>query len=486
MVSTLSFSALNSPGVYVEESQLGFQPVNIAGHSACYMFGYAPNAPVGTVVGVPTQVVSQADFRNQFGTGSGSDTSVGLYFAQDQNGMLYFVPVSIAPQFTVSVDEAAAGAYTLSVNGSTVTYTALADDTITDIRDALVTAINQTNALAGTLQSYSVAGVTDELYIRLFDSEGDLAVTAVTDNLTALDTTPVTPGYIDYVAVIDNVFDEDDNYDLGFLIAPEAFSGIDSQFERLSVANALNGQAANSNMVALVDSSDPLLTIGQINTEHQQYTTAIGHLAYYAPWVLNLEGTAVPPSAAVAGVASKKYRAKGFQEPPGGTTYSLKGVNDVSVRFNKQQQGQVNPTGGNLLRNLFNYGVVVWGMRTRSANTLYQFVHTRVIMNVLNATMQNAFWQFPINSIGSQGQLLHYIEETAIAACRELYFGGAFFGQTEQQAFKVVCNFTNNSNAQLEAGNILLEVYAVTVPGAEKILVGTYRVAAGSLPNLVA
>ncbi|MDX1370818.1 MAG: phage tail sheath subtilisin-like domain-containing protein [Nitrososphaeraceae archaeon] len=96
-------------------------------------------------------------------------------------------------------------------------------------------------------------------------------------------------------------------------------------------------------------------------TESQLYTTPKGYLAYYAPWVIDLEGYEVPPSAHIAAVAVRRYSEAGFQHPPAGVTYALRGVTDVEFTITKQHQLASNPKGLNAIRNLRGHGVVIWG-----------------------------------------------------------------------------------------------------------------------------
>ncbi|MGJ3244940.1 MAG: hypothetical protein ACFE0I_02565 [Elainellaceae cyanobacterium] len=471
---TAAFSNFLYPGTKVVERTDGYRVVEIPSHSTTYMFG---SAEQGNTLD-STQVTNSTDFTNVFGA-SPSEDSVKLYFDNHREGILYFIRTPIAPEYLVVVDATTASDYTVDINGTQVTYTKDVADTVDDVASGLITEINA-SIVADSVTAVSSSN-SDELRIRSDDPDASLTVSVSAGDLTASDNTPTNPVAEDYSYAIQNTFDVDEGWEQGFIIAPEAFQRLTDASDRLAVGNALEQIAAAFDFAALIDCGEDDDTVSEIQSDGQQYTTSLGHLGYYAPYLLNLSDSKVPPSAAVAAVAGLKYGTLGYPEPIGGTRHRLKGVKDVVKRFNNQQQSTLNPLGINLIRNLRNKGVVIWGMRTRADDPNYRFLHTRVIMNVLNGALREGFDQFPFSSVDGKGILLHRIEETAASICRRMWADGAFFGQTEDEAFQVICNFTNNSDDNMEAGNFLLEVYAATAPGIEKLLIASVRVPIGQV-----
>jgi uncharacterized protein len=476
----LSFSSFLSPGVRLVENTAGPRNEEIASHITTYMIGSATLGDYET----PTQVTSLADFTNQFGS-SASENSVRLFFRNNQNGILFFVRAAIAQSFTVGITSVATGAYTITVNGVANTFTAIVSDTEADIRAGLIQAVNTTSGAVCT----AIAGTASSEIIVRADSPSPLTVTVGT-KLSVATSTPTLPAPADYVHAIENFSDADDALLQGFIICPEAFQRFTQAPDRLVVGNAMQALASSEgyDWVALVDCAEASDTVAELQSDSSQYTTALGHLAYFAPYLIDSENNKVPPSAGIAAIAGLKFAREGFQEPIGGTQYGLKGVKSLAYFFNRQQQDVLNPLGCNLIRNIRNKGIVLYGMRTRSSDSLYTKINTRVIMNVLNGSLRTAFDEYPFSTVNGTGVLLHRIEETAISVCRRLYDADALFGATEADAFAVECNFINNPiGGELENGNVLLQIYAAPAPGLEKLLVATYRVAIGQVePSLVA
>jgi uncharacterized protein len=286
----------------------------------------------------------------------------------------------------------------------------------------------------------------------------------------------------EYVYAIQNSFDPD-LHSSGILICPEAFSGLTNQGDRTSVATAMENLCATEGFdwVTFVDSgpSGTINTPALAQTESANYTTARGHLAYFFPYVKDLLDNIIPPSAGVAAIALRRYRAEGFQQPPAGTKYPMRGVKDVAVIVKKAEQAVVNPNGVNCIRNLPGQGVVVYGSRTRSASPYYRFVNTRIILSVFNRTLFTAFETGGVifSAVDGQGVLFTRIRETAEAIAYRFWDGGAFFGAQPKDAFLVRCDRTNNNALDLESGVVRCDIYVAPVPTLERLLITTYRVA---------
>lgn len=473
-MATNIFANFLSPGVRVTETTQGYRSLELASHQTVYMVGSSFQGDYLK----PTQVTSYADFSNVFGS-SASEAAVKLFFRNDPRGILYFVRTPIAQEFRVTVDAAAAGDYTITINGTDITFTATTE-TESDIATELIDAIN----LSSEAVNVTATGgdTTTEIVVRADDP---LATFTLVEgfNLTATEVINSIPVSSDYVKAIELSFDVEDDYAQGFLIAPEAFQNLTIQTDRVAVGAAMEAHCSDNayDWVALIDSGVGL-TASQARDEGSLYGSPQGHSAFYYPYLVDIDDVTVAPSAAVAGIASRRFKEEGFQQPYAGVKYPVLGVKDVEVRISTQVQDTLNPTGINVIRNLRNKGVVIWGMRTRSTDPFYKFVNTRVIMNVLNGTLRKGFDSELFSAIDGQGVLLNSISQTASRVCSRLWRGKALFGATEVEAFEVKCDFENNTPEELEQGNVLLEVYAVPAPAMEKLLINTIRLSIGSLP----
>ena len=219
--------------------------------------------------------------------------------------------------------------------------------------------------------------------------------------------------------------------------------------------------------------------------EHLMYTSAFGYLGYYAPYVVDLEGFNVPPSASVAGTALRRYREQGFQEPPAGVLYPLQGVLRPQVNITRAHQQASNPTGLNAIRLLPNQGTVIWGARTRSSNSLFRWVNTRIILNVVINSLRGAFDDKIFRAIDGSQNLFRQIRSTAEGILYVLWQGQALYGASPTQAYRVICNATNNPDFNIENGLVNTDVFVVPVSTLEVILFRVVRTAIGQLDIVV-
>jgi hypothetical protein len=480
MAST-TFANLTRPGVFITETTAGYRVPELASFNTVYMIGSSATGDYH----LPTLVTNLTDFTNQFGASPSTD-SVRLFFRNDRQGKLYFIRTKIADVSEVTITEVAAEDITITINGTNVITTLSGTETDEEARDAFITAINS-SAISSTVTAFPGAA-DDKFRIRVDDPDVTLSITEDETNITVADVTPESqPEFYDYVYAITNTFDlvGGRNLEQGFLIAPEAFANLANASERQSVGTAMENLCADKDYdwLAIVDCAPDQVTAAELQAEGQLYTTAQGHLAFYAPYLIDLEDNEIPPSAAIAGLATRRYREQGYQEPPAGANYPVRGVKNVTVKLGNTVQSVLNPLGINLVRYLMNIGVVAWAARTRSSNSFYTFVHTRVIMNALNGTLRDAFDYDLFTAIDGFGILFSRIQETARGVCRRFWLSRALYGATEEEAFEVICSRQNNLADDLENGNVLVEVYVAPVPMVEKLLINTIRVPIGQVQD---
>lgn len=300
----------------------------------------------------------------------------------------------------------------------------------------------------------------------------------------------------------------------GFLFAPEAYkvlsydpdggptndltSKSEARQERLKVTQALNRAASGgwgetdgisgTQHIALIDPGDDELSLSDVRDELDKLKKVVGvpfgHSAFYAPYLRNISDRFVAPSSYVAGIACSRYINEGFQQPPAGARYPLRGVNGVRFEISAQQQEVTYALGLNPIRSLPNRGIVASGARTLSSNTLFKNVNTRAILNVLIDVLGRSFDDILFEQIDSAGTIYARVKSIASQVCGQFFRQGALFGSRPEQAYLVICSSANNSNLDLENGSVRLDVYVATSPTLERLLVSIFRTPAGQVVQL--
>ena len=296
----------------------------------------------------------------------------------------------------------------------------------------------------------------------------------------------------------------------GFVFAPEAYtvltyevggdlaSKAEARQERVKVTQALLKAAegklgptegiVGTQHIALIDCGADEISLTNVQDE-LDYLKRIagapyGHGAFYAPYVKNLDDRYIAPSSYVAGIACSRYINEGFQQPPAGARYPLRGAAGLKFEISAQQQEVTYALGLNPIRSLPNRGIVTWGARTLSPNTLFKFVNTRAILNVLIDVLGRSFDDILFEQIDSAGTVYARVKSIASQVCGQFFRQGALFGSRPEQAYLVVCSSANNTNVDLEAGSVRLDVYVATSPTLERLLVTIVRTPAGQVAQL--
>lgn len=297
----------------------------------------------------------------------------------------------------------------------------------------------------------------------------------------------------------------------GFLFAPEAYTVLayeagvgdfasqsEARQERLKITQTLVRAAegkigvtegiTGTQHIALIDCGADETSLVRVQDELDLIKSTVGvpfgHAAYYAPYIKNLDDRYVAPSGFIAGIACSRYINEGFQQPPAGARYPLRGAIGLKFDISAQQQEVTYTLGLNPIRSLPNRGIVAWGARTLSSNPLFKFVNTRAILNVLIDVMGRSFDDVLFEQIDSAGTVYARVKSVASQICGQFFRQGALFGSRPEQAYLVVCSSANNNATDLENGTVRLDVYVATSPTLERLLVTIVRTPAGQVAQL--
>ena len=229
--------------------------------------------------------------------------------------------------------------------------------------------------------------------------------------------------------------------------------------------------------------------VNRLYDDSQRYSNPFGFIAYYGPYVENGAGQYIPPSPYVTGVAVRRYRSEGYQFPPAGVKYQLADAVGAQIPINSAQQNLLNPDGCNAIRTLPGYpqtSVFIWGGRTRvntadAQQKLYQFVNTRVILNVVYGSLRSAFDSQIFNVIDGFGVIFNQIIGVGNSILNQLYVRGALFGARPNDAFQVICDGRINPPEDIENGIVNAKIFVTPVPTLERIQIDLIRVAIGKM-----
>ena len=242
-----------------------------------------------------------------------------------------------------------------------------------------------------------------------------------------------------------------------------------------SVQTALiNHCELQGNRMAVLD-APPGMSVQQIKewrADVAMYDSA--YAAMYYPWIKvdNPAATGkdteimVPPSGHMAGVWARTDDTRGVWKAPANEI--VRGALDVELPITKAEQGLLNPIGVNCIRPFGTRGIRVWGGRTLSSNTDWQYINVRRLFNMVETTILEGT-QFAVFE-PNDPKLWEGVKRTVGSFLRGLWSDGALFGATADQAYFVKCDAETNPPESIDQGKLVVEVGIAPVKPAEFVI----------------
>lgn len=161
----------------------------------------------------------------------------------------------------------------------------------------------------------------------------------------------------------------------------------------------------------------------------------------------------VPASGHVLGVIARLDGERGAHHTPAGAVI-LEAV-DLAAEYPEPQQVRLFDAGLNLIRCTRGRGLMVWGGRTLSADPRTRYIAHRRLVHLLVRAIRRAASPlvFDVNSAELRLTLVRALTSVLLSAFR----AGALAGARPEQAFRVVCDDTNNPPEQ-DPGQLVCEI----------------------------
>lgn len=220
----------------------------------------------------------------------------------------------------------------------------------------------------------------------------------------------------------------------------ELMAGAAASLDRLVVLDVPPGLSSVDETVAWVAAlaDDPALL----------RTTAVYH-----PALRNADGRTVPASGHVLGVIARLDAERGAHHTPANAVV-LDAV-DLATEFPEPQLFRLFDAGIDLIRCTRGRGLLVWGGRTLSPEPETRYVaHRRLVHLLVRAIRRVASpLVFDVNSAELRLTLVRALTSVLLSAFRS----GALAGARPEQAFRVVCDDSNNPPGQ-DPGQVVCEI----------------------------
>jgi len=188
------------------------------------------------------------------------------------------------------------------------------------------------------------------------------------------------------------------------------------------------------------------------------------YAAMYWPWIKVADPLAdgrpilVPPVAHLAGIYARTDNSRNVGKAPAGTVDgALRFLLGLETNPGKPERDIVYPARINPLINTPQTGLAVWGSRTLSStNDAFKHVSAVRLFMFVEKSVFNSTHNLLFESINSN--LYTAIKTQLDSFLLNLYNTGHFAGDSPAQAFRVVCDGSNNPPEVANAGEVVVDV----------------------------
>lgn len=209
-----------------------------------------------------------------------------------------------------------------------------------------------------------------------------------------------------------------------------------------------------------VQDPNPVNPQSPLLTQRAGLDSASGLGALYWPWLVIADPAApdarvtVPPSGHVAGIMARCDDTVGVHRAP--ANEAVRGALDLDYQLNDTEHGQLNHAGVNAIRRFPGGPPLVWGARTLTTNTSWQYVNVRRLVCYLEDSIrQGVRWAvFQPNNLA----LWRGLERTITEFLTRIWQAGALFGATAKEAFYVSITEELNPPDVRARGEVVIEI----------------------------
>jgi phage tail sheath protein FI len=490
------------PGVTINESLTPLAKVDTSSGrpSAVFVGLNAAGGPTD-----PTVVTSWAQFLSLFGGfGSGGDLlpfSVFEFF-NNGGGACYviravnanaavatknFADTEGVPTNTLTISAKAAGTYgnSITVDIAAGTSSSTVNVTITNTKTGLAEAYNDVtldpvssrNLVSVINGASALVTATATLPAGAFLATYNPAVATGVSLAAGTDGT----GTPDLVAAAQKISNIPGTYDVNL-------PGVNDS----TTVNALSTWASTQNNVFIVvdgvkgAASDTAATNQTAQTALVSGFTASSAVAVYGPWLQAVDPLGaiassprlLPPGGFVLGQYARTDATRGVQKVAAGIDTTLNGVIGPQFQFTNTQQDALSPKGFNVIKPIPGKGTCIFGGRTLSNGMPDRYVNIRRTLITLKHGLAD-LTRFAIFE-NNDADLRQQVQDICEQYLRNQWAQGVLAGSSEEAAFFVVCDDTNNTPATIGSGLVNIQIGLALQTPAEFIVFNIGQTASGA------
>ena len=230
---------------------------------------------------------------------------------------------------------------------------------------------------------------------------------------------------------------------------------------------------------AILHSNPSSDTLANLTNIHPPMDTTFA--AFYFPWIMVFnplinQDSMIPPSGHIAGIYAKTDIDRGVFKAPANEV--VVGATSLQFQVTKGEQDVLNPRGVNCIRVFASRGIRVWGARTASTHSLWKYINIRRFFLFLGESIdEGTQWvTFEDNS----ERLWARVRQTIVEFLMTQYRIGALMGARPEEAFFVKVDRTTMTQDDIDNGRVISIIGVAPVKPAEFVIFRLARFQGGS------
>jgi|TARA_Y100000034_G_scaffold135210_1_gene206134 hypothetical protein len=235
----------------------------------------------------------------------------------------------------------------------------------------------------------------------------------------------------------------------------------------------------------IIDADTTKTTASEALTAVSPYTNS-GYGAVYYPGATVADPTKTGPAAlrtaplggAIMAIYGKTERMYSVAKAPAGFNLDIGNVFGLVANYTETDEGTLYDANINSIRLVPGTGAIINGTRTLAVTAPAKYIPIRRTLNFVKARVKeiSAFAVFEPNDVNLRQKVVTVIQQEL----RTLWAKGGLKGNTENQAFFVTCNSTNNTASTIGNGELHVEVGLALQYPAEYIIINVSQWTGGA------
>ncbi len=206
--------------------------------------------------------------------------------------------------------------------------------------------------------------------------------------------------------------------------------------------------------------------------------------ALYYPWIkiydpLTKKQAIMPPGGYIAGIYARNDTERGVHKAPANEI--VRGAVDLEFNITKQEQGILNPRGINVIRSFPGRGILVWGARTCIVDPLWKYINVRRLFIFIEKSVERGT-QWVVFEPNNE-KLWARVRATITQFLTTVWKDGALMGTKPDEAFFVKCDRTTMTQDDIDNGRLICIIGIAPVKPAEFVIFRIAQWAGGSAAN---